>query len=101
MRSDESHRLFVLFTVSNERLGVDADVVLHVLRRAKITPIPRSRPEILGVATMQGRIVPILDLCVAMTLARGENDCGGRVLLLNLNGERIGVLVDDVIGVVP
>jgi purine-binding chemotaxis protein CheW len=71
---------------------------------SQITPVPCTPAYVLGIVSVRGEIVPVLDLGSMLGLgprqAELEHDSGSRpVLLLDLPGIRAGLVVDEVFGV--
>jgi purine-binding chemotaxis protein CheW len=69
---------------------------------SQITPVPCTPAYVLGIVSVRGEIVPLLDLGSMLGLGpRGADQGGGSlpVLLLDLPGVRAGLVVDEVFGV--
>jgi purine-binding chemotaxis protein CheW len=62
--------------------------------------VPRADPGIVGVMSVRGRLVTVIDLKRWFRLARSFTmDKKSRVLLVDAAGEEIGLLVDEVLQV--
>ncbi len=76
--------------------------LLHGVQRATgLTPVPGAPASVTGLLNVRGEIVAVLDLAIALALERsGPPQAEGRnVLLVELSGVRVGLLVDEVVGV--
>jgi len=76
--------------------------LLHGVQRAGgLTPVPGAPAFVTGLLNVRGEIVAVLDLAIALALGRsGPPRAEGRnVLLVELSGVRVGLLVDEVVGV--
>jgi chemotaxis signal transduction protein len=60
-------------------------------------PVPRARPELLGIRNLRGQILPVIDL--ARLLGVPHTTVPGRLLVAEASGRRAGFAIDDVSGV--
>ena len=68
--------------------------VVETLRPLPIEPVDNMPPGILGLATIRGLMVPIVDL--AFLFGGQRNPCPSRFVLLRLDERRAAVAVDEV-----
>ena len=90
-----SVREFLVFTVADELYGVELVRVREILSPPPITIVPRARSEVVGVCSVRGLLVTVVDLRVRL----GRTQHGGRksrILLTDVGEEVMGLLVDDV-----
>ena len=87
---------FLSFTVSNELFGIELTYVHEILRPVFITRIPNVENFIMGVINLRGEIIPILDLKKKFDQGFTEIDNNSRIVVLEFNGKRFGLLVEDV-----
>jgi len=52
----------VLFEAAGERLALPAAQVMEIVRPPTITRVPHSPPNLLGVANLRGRVLPVVSL---------------------------------------
>jgi len=95
----ESVELLVVL-VSGVEFGIPVDVARGVIRVPAITRLPFPPPSVLGVASVRGTLVPVLDL--GDRLLRTPSSRTGRLVLVenDTTGQPIGLLVDAVPGLV-
>jgi len=76
----------------NYFLGVPLKEILGVYPKGEITPVPNTRTDILGLANLEGRIVPIHDTISRFNLKLeiGEEPY---IVLLNTGFGELGILV--------
>jgi purine-binding chemotaxis protein CheW len=86
----------VTFRVGTIHLGIDIDFVQEINRLMEVTPVPEASPHIHGVVNLRGDVVTVLDAHQIFDLPKPDSMVGGRNLILKMDGERLGVLVDDV-----
>lgn len=86
----------VTFGVGDCQLAVGIENVQEINRQLELTPVPGAPSEIRGVINLRGDVVTVLDLHYLLGLSRRNRSRTSRNLILNINGERVGVLVDHV-----
>ena len=52
----------VVFTLDEQRYGLPVKMVERVVRAAEITPLPLAPQNVLGAVTIQGEVVPVLNV---------------------------------------
>lgn len=85
----------VTFRVGSQEFAFDILQVERILRYEKPAELPKSPGFLEGVVRFEGRAVPVVDLRKRLEVAApiGEET---RLMVLELDGERIGLLVDQV-----
>jgi len=86
----------VTFRVGDVLLGIDIAHVQEINRLMDVTPVPEASAMIHGVVNLRGDVVTVINPHRIFGLPVGKDECHGRNLILNIHGERIGVLVDGV-----
>ena len=86
----------VTFRVNQIVLGVEISHVQEINRHLEITRVPQASPMIHGVVNLRGDVVTVLDPHRVFGIEPDEDATHQRNLILNIDGERIGVLVDQV-----
>jgi purine-binding chemotaxis protein CheW len=83
-----------LFSVSGDYYAVTVDVLAEIIIPQKIFPIPTTPSHVVGVISLRGNIVPIVDIRPALALppSSGIN----HVAIIHANQMIIGVVVDVV-----
>ena len=98
--ADESRVAVVLGVVAGDELyGFPLSLVREILVPPPITEVPRAAPHILGVITVRGQIITVVDLATLLDLPVKMSDKHTRVLLIDDGDELIGVAVNRVIQV--
>lgn len=86
----------VTFGVGDCLLGVEIEHVQEINRQLELTPVPGAPNSIRGVINLRGDVVTVLDLHCLLGLKTLDRSRSSRNLILNIGGERVGVLVDHV-----
>jgi purine-binding chemotaxis protein CheW len=87
---------FLCFELEDEVFGVDLNLVSQVVKPPPLTWVPRMGPHILGIISIRGAVVTLIDFRQLVGLGPTSWPRSARVLIVEINEERIGLLVDGV-----
>lgn len=82
-----------------ESYGFPLSAVHEILTPPPITEVPQAPGYVVGVITVRGQIVTVVDFRKVLELETEERDEVGAILLVDNSEELIGVAVDEVIQV--
>lgn len=86
----------VTFRVGNVCFGIEIAYVQEINQQLAVTRVPESHDIILGVVNLRGDVVTVLDPHQIFDIRVRGNSDDRRNLILNFDGERVGLLVDGV-----
>lgn len=89
----------VTFMVGGEEFGLDVFSVHEILRWQGVTSVPRAPAFVEGVLDVRGAVVPVIDLRRRFEVRDFAYDDDTRIILVEFNGERLGLVVDSVLEV--
>jgi purine-binding chemotaxis protein CheW len=90
-------REFLAFGLGNDVYGVELTRIREILSPPPITEVPRAPRAVLGVCSVRGLLVTVVDLRRRLDLPEQPATRRTRVLLtVGPEGETFGVLVDEV-----
>jgi purine-binding chemotaxis protein CheW len=88
---------YLAFGLAGETYAVRIAQLAEILRPPPITEVPRAPSTVIGVISVRGKLVTVLDLRRRLRLVEAPIDRRSRILLVESGaGEQIGLLVDDV-----
>jgi len=87
------------FRLGGEEYAVLVADVREVLKIYQPTSVPNSPDYILGIMSLRGTMLPIIDLCRRFGLPAGVQDEKSRIVVVSSGEEDVGLLVDRVTGV--
>lgn len=87
---------FVVFKLGEEHYGVDIADVESIIKMQPITGIPKAPEFIEGVTNLRGSVIPILDLRKRFEIDNIELTPDSRIVVINLQGTKVGMIVDAV-----
>jgi purine-binding chemotaxis protein CheW len=99
-RRKHERRGILSFAVGGEIYGVDILSIREIIKLREITEVPRAPRFLLGVVTVRGLVLPVVDLRIRLRLDVAALGRAARILVVMHKGERFGLLVDEVRGVV-
>jgi len=89
------------FTLMQQEFAFRVSQLDEILRYQWTTRIPHTPPYVIGITSLRGKVIPIIDLKLKLSLTEHspENNKGKMLIVKGPKGP-IGVTVDRVIGVV-
>jgi purine-binding chemotaxis protein CheW len=88
-------RQLVIFKIAGEEFGVDINEVKEIIRWEDVTRIPNTEQYIKGVINLRGSIVVVNDLAMKLGLPSKEVDDDTRILVVEVNDNTVGMVVDS------
>lgn len=89
------------FSLSNEEYAIRVEEMREIVRFHKMTALPEAEPSLTGIVSLRGKIVPVLDLSMRLSLSKKKAQTDGvkKRHLLVIRGSKgpIGIIVDRVI----
>lgn len=87
---------FLTFFLSSEEYGIEILKVQEIIGVLAITPIPRTPAFIKGVINLRGRIIPIIDLRLKLSMPEAKHTEETCFIVVKAHGMHMGVVVDKV-----
>ena len=88
----------VIFRIGKSRLACNLEQVNEFLPIPSFTPVPGTRPWVMGLANVHGDLMTVIDLACFLNGQRSEISMRTRLLAASLRGRPVGLLVDEVFG---
>jgi purine-binding chemotaxis protein CheW len=86
----------LVFNLGAEEYGIDIKYTKEIIRIPKLIKIPNVPDFIEGVFELRGTIITVVDLKKRFQLLQSENGLESRLLILDMEGQNIGIIVDDI-----
>lgn len=86
--------------LGDEEYAIDVLKITEIIRTVEITIVPRMESYILGVMNLRGKVVPVIDLRVRFNLDSCDFDKSTRIIVVSVDKENIGFVVDEVTEVI-
>jgi len=97
---DDKEIQWVTFHIDNEVYGITVMQVMEVLRYVDLTPVPGAPDYVLGIINLRGNVVTVIDTRKRFSLPSKEIDDMSRIVIIEAEGQVLGMLVDCVAEVV-
>ena len=92
----QSEQQLVVFDLASELYGVDISVVREIIRMQELTQLPQTSFYVEGVINLRGKVTPVIDLRKRLSLPTSEQNQDTRILVVDVEDQDIGVIVDGV-----
>jgi purine-binding chemotaxis protein CheW len=89
------------FALGNERYALETRYVREVVRFADYTPIPETPDFLVGLTSLRGEVLAVIDLRKLLGVARQEVTDLARIIVLGQQHAEFGVLADAAHEVLP
>lgn len=88
-------REFVTYKLNEEYYGIAINNVENIEKVLPITRVPYTPNYVKGVVNLRGIIVPVVDLRLRFGLAAKDATDESRIIIVNVDEHKIGMLVDS------
>ena len=86
----------VVFNLANEDYGVDIAAVDGIVKMQAITTVPHAPGFVEGITNLRGEVLPVIDLRRRFGLPPGEATKDTRIVNVEMDGIKVGMVVDAV-----
>ncbi|RDL43427.1 chemotaxis protein CheW [Marinomonas piezotolerans] len=87
---------YLTFKLLDETYGINVMQIKEVLRYSEIAPVPGAQSYVLGIVNLRGNVVTVIDTRVRFSLPECTISDDTRIIIIEHDGEQIGMLVDAV-----
>ena len=94
--TDVDEHQYATFYVGDLLLGVDIRQVQEINRQLDVTKVPQAPKCVRGVINLRGEVTTVIDLRTILGIEQAEVTRASRNLIVNSEGESIGLLVDRI-----
>lgn len=95
---------YLLFSLCKELFGINVENVLRVINFDKLMKIPKAPDFVAGAISLEGNVIPVVDLAKKIELGETIISKNTKVIILEVEHNddtiEVGVLIDDVLDVV-
>jgi len=88
---------YLAFTLAGEVYAAPVSLVREIVKPPPLTPVPRAPDATMGIVSVRGQLVTVIDLRRRLRLAESPSSRRTRILLVEAPwGEQLGLYVDEV-----
>ena len=95
-QSEDPILRWVTFRLDKEKYCINVMLVQEVLRISEIAPVPGAPGFVLGIINLRGNVVTVVDTRKRFVLMPKDVDDSSRIVIIEVNSNVIGMLVDSV-----
>ncbi|WP_260598726.1 chemotaxis protein CheW [Sphingomonas endolithica] len=92
--------LFLIAQIAGRTVAIESSQVESVVDITAVVPVPRTVPQVLGLAALRSRVVTVIDTHAALNLPPAERQ-PTRAVITPVDGHHYAVLVDTLEDVAP
>ena len=89
-------REYLVIVLGDDLYGVELTEIREILGPPPLTRVPRAPRNVLGVCSVRGQLVTVVDLRARLRVAPPSQARRPRILLTDRDKETLGFLVDEV-----
>jgi purine-binding chemotaxis protein CheW len=100
----KSIKLVVFTLESNKKIyeyGIPIEQVHEITRQGNTIEMPGMPDFVEGIMNLRGNVIPIIDLKKRFSLGTTTEKDTTRVVVVNLENHKCGIVVDDVLEIIP
>lgn len=90
---------YLCFRVAHEGYAISIMAIKEIVKPRDVTEVPRMPAFILGVISLRGVIIPVMDIRIRLSLPLSPTTGKERIIVVKTEAGFCGVLVDEVIQV--
>lgn len=90
----------VVFNLDDQRFALHLSSVGRIFHAVDITPLPKAPEIVLGVISVQGEIVPVINVRKRFRLPERALDLSDQLILAHTSKRNVILVVDAVIGII-
>ena len=98
--SDDPILQYVTFKLDEETYGINVMQIQEALRYTEIAPVPGAPDYVLGIINLRGNVVTVIDTRKRFGLSEAEVSDHTRIVVIEVDSQVVGILVDSVAEVV-
>lgn len=95
-RAGERSSRWLRLRCGNQAYALELLKVQEVVLPVPLLPLRGTAPAMLGIMNLRGQVVPVIDLCVHLGTASAAEDAQTRIVVLEEDGEILGLRVSAV-----
>jgi two-component system chemotaxis response regulator CheV len=86
----------VVFLLGNQYFAINVDKTREILRWPGVRDVPQSHPAMIGITTIRGEIIPLIDLRTYLNITPSVEYDGSKLIVAEFNKMKLGFIVDAV-----
>ncbi len=97
--ADVSENQLVVFQLADQKYALPIQETQEIIRMTDVTRIPNANYYLEGIINLRGTILPVINLNRRLGLQEKEADDETRIVVVENNDSKVGMIVDRVLEV--
>lgn len=89
----------IIFQIGKQNFVFSLDNVKEIIKVPSITPVPLAKSHVAGLINLRGEVIPVLNLREKYKIESYIKSEDARIIIIEKNGFKLGVLVDKVLNI--
>ncbi|WP_027717237.1 chemotaxis protein CheW [Desulfovirgula thermocuniculi] len=89
----------VIFQLNDQQYALPVQETQEIIRMTGITRVPNTKSYIEGIINLRGTILPVINLNKRLGLPAQEYTEATRIIVVEHEGQKVGMIVDNVLEV--
>jgi purine-binding chemotaxis protein CheW len=86
----------LVFLLARERYAIPIHDIALIIEERPLTPVPNAPDFFVGILTLRGKIVNVIDVAARLGIRRASRPDGRKIVILDLGADQFGLLVDGI-----
>jgi two-component system chemotaxis response regulator CheV len=86
----------VVFLLGSQYFAINVDKTREILRWPGARDVPQTHPAMMGITTIRGEVIPLIDLRVYLDITPGVELENSKLIVAEFNKMKLGFIVDGV-----
>jgi len=95
---EEALTAYLSVVIGHETYGLPTEAVREIIKLVEVTELPRVPSFLVGIISVRGAIIPVMDLRERLGLGRSTVTRASRVVIVANGNQRYGLRVEAVVG---
>jgi len=97
--SEGKSKHYVVFRIDQQHYALPLDHVIRTVRMVAVTPVPDMPHSMLGLISMAGQMLPVIDLGRLLGQAGNNPELQDILLIVQIQDQTVAVIVDEVLNI--
>jgi purine-binding chemotaxis protein CheW len=90
----------VVFLLNGQRYALPLSVVVRIVRAVEVTPLPNAPAIVFGAISLQGNVIPVLNVRKRFQLPEREVGINNQFLIARTERRTVALVVDEAQGMI-
>ena len=95
----DTNNQIVVMGLKDQKYALPINNVSEIIRIMEVTQVPNMPEYCTGIINLRGSVVPVISLGLRLGLGESEITKDSRIIVVEQNGQKIGLTVDSVYSV--